>query len=75
MIHPYDNKSQTRWDRGELQVQLVKHGSTRPMGFCDGSSEDEAALREIAEAEGADEVRIQKQLLKSGRQIWTLVGD
>ncbi|HEY6876508.1 MAG TPA: hypothetical protein VI299_00765 [Polyangiales bacterium] len=58
----------TRWDRGEFQVQLVKQGSTRPMGFCDGSGEDEAALREIAEGEGADGVRIEKQLLKSGRQ-------
>ncbi len=75
MIHPYDNKSQTRWDHGELQVQLVKQGSTRPMGFCDGTEEDAAALREIAESEGADGVRIQKQTLKSGRQIWTLIGE
>jgi hypothetical protein len=75
MIIPYDNKSQTQWDRGELQVQLVKQGSTRPMGFCDGSAEDVAALREMAEAEGADGMQIQKQVLKSGRQIWTLVGE
>jgi hypothetical protein len=72
MIHPYDNKSQTQWDRGELQVQLVKHGSTRPMGFCDGSDEDLAALRELAESEGAEGMEIERQTLKSGRQIWTL---
>ena len=45
MIHPYDNKTQTGWDRGQFKVQLIKANSTRPMGFCDGSSEDLAALR------------------------------
>ncbi|MDB4985999.1 MAG: hypothetical protein JWN04_1177 [Myxococcaceae bacterium] len=74
MIHPYDNKTQTLWDRGEFKVQLIKQNSTRPMGFCDGSAEDLAALRELAESEGAEGMEIQKQTLKSGREIWTLVG-
>ncbi len=28
----------------------------------------------IAEAEGADDVKIQKKHLKSGREVWTLGG-
>jgi hypothetical protein len=72
MIHPYDNKTQTRWDRGEFKVQLSTKGNTRPMGFCDGSEADVAELHAIAEAEGAERVSIQKQVLKSGREIWTL---
>jgi hypothetical protein len=74
MIHPYDNKTQTGWDRGQYKVQLIKEGTTRPMGFCDGSEEDLAALRELAESEGADDMQIQKQTLKSGREVWTLSG-
>jgi hypothetical protein len=74
MIHPYDNQTQTRWDRGEYKVQLIKEGSTRPMGFCDGSAEDVTALRDMAEAEGADGLQISKKTLKSGREIWTLSG-
>lgn len=33
-------------------MQLDVPGSTRPMGYCDGSAEDEAELRRIAESEG-----------------------
>lgn len=74
MIYPYDNATQTRWDRGELQVQLNVPNNPRPMGFCDGSSADVAELVLIAEAEGADDVKIHKKHLKSGREIWTLGG-
>jgi len=42
------------------------------VGFCDGSPEDVAELFSIAEAEGADDVKIHKKRLKSGREIWTL---
>jgi hypothetical protein len=73
MIHPYDNQAQTNWDRGLLQVQLIQEGNSRPLGFCDGTPEDLAALRERAEAEGAEEMQIKKQVLKSGREIWTLL--
>jgi hypothetical protein len=73
MIHPYDNASQTRWDRGEFKVQLNLPESTRPMGFCDGTPEDLAELRAIAEAEST-QVEIDVKVLKSGREIWTLRG-
>ena len=74
MIYPYDNATQTRWDRGEFKVQLNLRNNPRPMGFCDGSPEDLAELSLIAEAEGADDVTIDKKQLKSGREIWTLGG-
>ena len=44
------------------------------MGFCDGSPEDVAELLLIAEAEGADDLKIHKKHLKSGREVWTLGG-
>jgi len=74
MIHAYSNETQTRWERGEFRVQLMVPGNARPMGFCDGSDADMAELMTIAEAEGADDLTIQKKLLKSGREIWTLGG-
>lgn len=74
MIHPYSNETQTRWDRGDFKVQLNQPNNTRPMGFCDGSAADLAELQEMAESEGAEEMRIEKKTLKSGREIWTLLG-
>lgn len=74
MIHWYSNETQTRWDRGELRVQLVVPTNSRPMGFCDGTAEDIAELRAIAEAEGAESFEIQRKRLKTGREIWTLGG-
>ncbi len=74
MIHPYSNEMQSRWDRGEFKVQLNVVNNTRPMGFCDGTAEDLAELEAIAEQEGADDFRIEKKVLKSGREIWTLHG-
>ena len=72
MIYPYSNESQTRWDRGEFQVQLVQENNPRPFGYCDGTAEDEAELVATAEMEGADDFFIQKRVLKTGREIWTL---
>ncbi len=74
MIYPYDNATRTRWDRGELKVQLNQPNNPRPMGFCDGSPEDVAELLSIAEAEGAEDARIHRKVLKSGREVWTLGG-
>ena len=74
MIYKHSNETQTAWDRGDYQVQLTLPNHPRPMGFCDGSEEDMSELRAIAEAEGADEMRIEKKVLKTGRQIWTLYG-
>ena len=74
MIHPYSNETQTRWDCGEFTVQLNQQNNSRPMGFCDGTSADIAELQEMAESEGAEEMRIEKKSLKSGREVWTLSG-
>lgn len=74
MITRYDNASQSRWDKGEFRVQLNVAGTTRPMGFCEGTPEDMAELLAIAESEEAGEVKIEKKLLKTGREIWTLGG-
>lgn len=74
MIYAHSNETQTRWDRGELQVQLAQAGNPRPMGFCDGTDADAAELREIAESEGAEEFLVHKKVLKTGREIWTLGG-
>ena len=75
MIYPHSNETQTKWDRGEFKVQLNLPNNPRPMGFCDGSAADVSELRSIAEAEGAGQMRIDKKLLKTGREIWTLFGE
>ncbi|MBT3345740.1 MAG: hypothetical protein HN404_22270 [Gemmatimonadetes bacterium] len=74
MIHAYSNETQTRWDRGELQVQLLQPNNPRPIGFCDGTDSDVAELQAIADSEGAEEILVSKKVLKSGREIWTLGG-
>lgn len=74
MIYPYSNATHTAWNHGSYQVQLNLPNTTRPMGFCDGSDSDLAELQEIAESEGAEGMRIEKKLLKTGREIWTLHG-
>ncbi len=74
MIHPYSNATQSRWDRGEFKVQLNQTNNPRPFGFSDGTPEDLAELLSIAEAEGVEDVQIHKKVLKTGREIWTLVG-
>ena len=72
MIHPHSNETQTRWDRGELQVQILVPNNSRPVAFCDGTDADLAELRGQAEAEGAGGVRIERKVLKTGREIWTV---
>jgi len=72
VIYPYTNETQTRWDRGELQVQLLVPTSTRPIGFCDGTDADEAEIRDRAAEEGAEDFRIERKQLKTGREIWTM---
>ena len=74
MIYPYSNETQTRWEHGDFKVQLNQPDNSRPIGFCDGSAADLAELREKADSEGADEMRIEKKVLKSGRECWTLFG-
>ena len=74
MIYPYNNETQTRWDRGDLQVQLLQPNNSRPIGFCDGTAADEEEIRSRAEAEAAEDFTVQKKTLKTGREIWTLGG-
>lgn len=74
MIYSHSNETQTRWDHGDFQVQLVQLNNPRPIGFCDGTEADLAELREMAESEGADEFHIERKTLKTGREIWTLSG-
>jgi hypothetical protein len=71
MIHPFSNATQSKWDKGEFKVQLLLPENSRPMGFCDGTPADVAELNAIAEAENST-MRIEKKLLKTGREIWTL---
>lgn len=73
MIHTYSNETQTRWDRGEFKVQLNQPDNERPIGYCDGSDADLSELQEMAETEGAEGMRIDKKVLKSGREVWTLL--
>ncbi|MCH2187568.1 hypothetical protein MK280_17070 [Myxococcota bacterium] len=74
MIYPHNNETQTRWDHGDYKVQLDLPNNPKPMGYCDGTDADLAELASIAESEGADEMRIEKKVLKTGREIWTLHG-
>lgn len=75
MIYRHSNETQTAWDRGDYKVQLLLPNNPRPMGFCDGSDADVAELEGIAEAEGAGGIRIEKKVLKTGREMWTLFGE
>jgi hypothetical protein len=72
VIYMYSAEHQTRWNRGEFKVQLNLPGRTRPMGFCDGTEEDEEELRTMAESEEVEQLPIHKKLLKTGREIWTV---
>ncbi len=72
MIYPYNNATQTQWGRGDLQVQMNRNGQSGPVGYCDGTDEDEAEIRSQAEAEGVEDLPIVKKTLKTGRQIWTI---
>jgi hypothetical protein len=72
MIRPYTDEELRRWNKGEYQVQLDLPGRPRPMGYCDGTAEDEAALVAMSEEEGEYALEIHKRVLRTGRQIWTL---
>lgn len=72
MIHRHDNASSTLWDHGDLKVKIVVPTSDRPVGYCDGTEEDERELHAIAEAEGTELPTIQRKILKTGREIWTI---
>ena len=72
MIRRHDNESLALWDRGDLNVKIVIPSSDRPVAYCDGTDEDERELRAIAEEEGTELPTIQRKMLKTGREIWTI---
>ena len=72
MIHLYSDDHLRRWNRGEHKVQLDLPGRQKPMGYCDGTEEDEAEILAMAREEGEHEVEVRKRYLKTGREIWTL---
>lgn len=72
MIHPYTHDELRKWNRGDHRVQIDIPGRRLPMGYCDGTDEDEAELRSIAEDEGMEDLPIERRVLKTGREIWTV---
>jgi hypothetical protein len=70
-IEPHTNETQTRWDRGQFQVMIQSASTGTTIGFCNGEAADEHEIYETAMREGT-EVEIDKKLLKTGRQIWTV---
>ena len=74
MIHPYNDETQTLWDRGVLAVQLVHASEPRTIGFCDGTAADAAEFRRIARARDGDRLVLVRRVLESGREVWTLGG-
>lgn len=72
MIYRYSHENLSRWNKDEFKVQLDVPRQQLPMGWCDGTEEDEEELRAMAEAEGVDNLPIHKKYLWTGREIWTL---
>lgn len=72
MITWHTHIAEKRWLDGEFTVVLFKWGNDRAMGYCDGTSEDEAELRGIAEEEGLDELVIERKMMQRDRERWTL---
>ncbi len=70
-IEPYSNETQTQWDAGKFQVMVMSPNLAAPIGFCEGTSMDEAEILETAQMEGV-EVVIEKKTLKTQREIWTI---
>ena len=70
-IEPHNNETQTKWDHGDFQVMIKSPQVDRPIGFCQGTEADENEIVEQAMNEGA-EIVIDKKVLKTGREIWTV---
>lgn len=73
-IHPHSNETETRWSKGGYQVMIMSPSSDKPIAYSEGTPEDEAELISQAEMEGLTDVTIQKKLMKSGREVWTITG-
>ena len=74
-IHIYSTQYENLWNKGQLAVMIKAQGAERPFGYCDGTQEDADALIAMAEGEGLERVRIERKDLKTGRQVWTILGD
>ena len=74
MITWYSHAAERQWNDFGFKVELRAWNQPRPIGYCDGTESDEAELRGIAESEGLDELRIDRQMLKMGRERWTITG-
>lgn len=72
MIHLYNDANLSKWNSGEFKVQLLLPNRTRPMGYCDGTDDDERELLSMAEEEGESELEVAKKYLWTGREIWTI---
>ena len=72
VIHRHNFETMARWAKGGFKVQIRYENSDRPIAYCDGTSEDEEELRAIAEEEDAELPPIQRRILKTGREIWTI---
>lgn len=73
-IHSHSNETETKWSKGGFQVMIMSPTSDKPIGYSEGTPEDEADLISQAEQEGLADVVIQKKSMKSGREIWTITG-
>lgn len=72
MIHKYSMDGVRAWNRGDYKVQIMVPTHDRPIAWCDGTDEDLAELRAIAEEEGTELPTVQRRVLKTGREIWTI---
>lgn len=73
-IYEHNNQNESLWSKGQYQVMIKTPQSERPFGYCDGTNEDEASLIATAESEGMEQVSIMRKPLKTGREIWTVMG-
>ena len=73
-IYPQNNENDTKWGKGGFGAMIRSMHSDKALAYCDGSSADEQTLLMQAEQEGMGGAQIQRKHLKTGREIWTVVG-
>lgn len=74
-IYPQNNENDTKWGRGDFGAMIKSMTSDKPLAYCDGSGADEQELLLQAEQEGMAGADIHRKMLKTGREIWTVVGN
>ena len=73
-IYPQNNENDTKWGRGEFGAVIKSSSSDQPLAYCDGSDADEQELLLQAEEEGMTGVEVKRKAMKTGREVWTVVG-